>query len=219
MASIAKPLVAGFIVSIGLLGMTPRAAHAEQCQPVMPYHPGEATGYTFEAKVSGVRTEGAGPPLTFIAMNVSTVYANRGSDRLASGQAIELYSNPCDGFGLLGLQVGDEILMSTAGLKSKSGVVTRNTAVWIREAGGLRLLVLQLEGFETHWLTGDRRIAGAQTTRQALALVAPARFGPDTSTDPEVVVPARSGLPFLVLAGILGSLLALTRFRPRHRRG
>ena len=211
-------LVACLMVSVAAWGATPRSAFAEECQPVMPYSPDEASGYTFEARVSGIRTEGTGAVHTYIAMDVSTVYANGGSDRLAKGKTIELYSNPCDGFGLLGLHVGDEILMSTAGLESKRGVVTRNTAVWIREAGALRLLVLHLEGFGTHWLTSDRRIEGAHTTRQALALVGPSSGAPDTSTVPRSIPPANANAAVLVLAALVGSLLAIARFRPRQSR-
>ncbi len=76
----------------------------------MPDHARDARGYTFEGRVTAVRTEGDNPPLAYITFSVATVYANRDSNRLEEERMIELYSNPCDGFGVLGLKAGDEAL-------------------------------------------------------------------------------------------------------------
>lgn len=219
MALIGLPLVVGSVLALGLLGATVATAQAEFCRPVMPDHARDARGYTFEAQVVSIRNEGDSPPLTYITMAVSKVYANRDADRLAEGRIIELYSNPCDGFGLLGLDEGDEVLMSTAFLEAGEGPGTWNTAVWRRDGGRLGLLVLQ-RGVADHsvWHTSDRRIASADTTRKALALVAPAAIGmPDTATEP--IDPGPASVPPVLVAGLVGLLIAVTRFRPRGRRG
>jgi hypothetical protein len=214
MATRVLALVAGSLLAVGVVGATAPPVQAEFCRPVMPDHARDAKGYTFEAEVASIRNEGDNPPLTYIAMAVSKVYANYDSERLAEGRTIELFSNPCDGFGLLGLDEGDEILMSTAYLEVGDGPATWNTAVWRRDGRGLGLLVLHGDGFEKVWYTSDRRIEGAKTTRQALALVAPAAIGtPATDTEPIDAVPAPQ-LPVLfasLVAGLVGLLVAVRR--------
>ncbi len=195
-------------------------AAAEYCRPTMPDHARDARGYTFEGRVTAVRTEGDNPPLTYITFSVATVYANRDSDRLVEGSTIELYSNPCDGFGLLGLKAGDEVLMSTSFLEAPDGPGTWNTAVWRIEAGRLQLLVLHGKGFEKVWFTSDRRIADADRLREVLALVAPGAAGvPDTATalPSPAGIPARvPWVPVVIVAS--GALLAsLLRQRMPHR--
>lgn len=217
MATSVLALVVCSVFALGIVGATAPPAQAEFCRWAMPDHPSDAKGYTFEAQVVSIRSEGAGP--TYIAMAVSSVYANRDSDRLARGRTIELGSNPCDGFGLLGLDEGDEVLMSTAFLEAGDGPGTWNTAVWRRDGRRLRLLVLDGPGFGKVWSTSDRRIASADTTREALALVAPAAFGmPDTDTEPIDPVPA-PGVP-VTLAGLVVGLVALVgviRLRVRNQ--
>jgi len=220
MASGILALVIGSLLAVGMVGATAAPVLAEFCRPVMPDQARDAKGYTFEAQIVSIRNEGDDPPLTYISMAVSKVYANRDSDRLAEGRTIELYSNPCDGFGLLGLDEGDEILMSTGYLEAGDGPATWNTAVWRRDGRGLDLLVLHGEGFEKVWYTSDRRIEGAKTTRQALALVAPAAIGmPWTDTEPIDVAPAPR-LPFLLaslVVGLAGFLVALMRLGVRNQ--
>ncbi|MDF2734384.1 MAG: hypothetical protein K0S97_1007 [Chloroflexota bacterium] len=202
-----------------IMGVTAAPASAESFLPVMPDHARDTKGYTFEAQVESIRVDGDSVPLTFIAVAVSKVYANRDSERLATGRTIELYSNSCDGFGRVGLKVGDEVLMSTAYLEEAAGPSTWHTAVWRRNGARLRLLVLQ-QGVEDHgvWRTSDRKIAAAQTTRQALALVAPAAIGmPDTDTKPidSARAPEFSSV-FVGLASLVGLLIAVIRLRLRN---
>ena len=151
-------------------------AKAESCRPIMPDHPWLVSGYTFEARVEGIRAEGSDPTLTYVALAILKVYANPDSERLQEGRTIEVYSNPCDGFGLLGLTVGDEVLMSTRFLDEGGGPMLSFTAVWRAEAGNLRLLVLAPDLGAADggaWRTNDRRIEEADTIQEALALVAP----------------------------------------------
>ena len=74
---------------------------AEYCRTTMPDHPRDTRGYTFRATVTGIRTEGTAPPLTTVILTVRKVYADRDGDRLKAGARIELFSNPCDGFGFV----------------------------------------------------------------------------------------------------------------------
>ncbi len=220
MVTRALALVAGSALAVGLVAAMAPPAQAEFCRPVMPDHASDAKGYTFEANIVSIRNEGDDPPHTYIAMAVSKVYANRDSERLAEGRTVELYSNPCDGFGLLGLDEGDEILLSTAFLEAGDGAATWNTVVWRRDGQELDLLVLLGDGFEKVWYTSDRRIAGAKTIRQALALVAPAAIGvPATDTEPIGAGPA-SPAPILLtslVVGLLTFLVHLMRLGARNQ--
>ena len=178
-------LLTGTMAAVGVMAATAVPVQAEFCRSAMPDQASDATGYTFEAQVVAIRSEWNRSGPVYITMAVSHVYANRDSDRLAPGRPIELTSNLCDGFGLLGLHQGDEILMSTAFLESGDGPSTWNTAVWRRNREELDLVMLRLEGFDQVWFTGDRRIADAKTIEQALALVAPgATFVPADAADP-----------------------------------
>ncbi len=110
----------------------------------MPDRASDATGSTFQARVTGIRLEGSGPAQTYFTMSVTKVYASGASERLQAGRTIEVYSNPCDGFALVGIEEGDRILMS--------------------------LLILHNGNA---WRSSDHRIAQAQTIDAALALVVP----------------------------------------------
>lgn len=150
----------------------------------MPDHASDARGHTFRATITGIRLEGSRPAHTYITMAIRKVYADRDRLRLRAGSTIEVYSNPCDGFGLLGLDVNDEILISTAFLDAGDGPATWNTALWHVRGDRLRLAILQGPAYDRIWFTTDRRIASADTVREALALVAPDAIGmPDTATD------------------------------------
>ncbi len=203
------------LVLVGSLGV-PEPVSAESCRPVMPDHARNARGYTFRARITDIRLEGNDPSLTYITMAIEKVYANQDSERLRAGASIEVYSNPCDGFGLLGLEVKYEILMSTKYLEAGDGPGTWNTALWQVDGDRVRLAVLKGEEFDKIWYTTDRRIAKADTLQEALALVAPRAIGmPDTAT--EVVrnslVPAWPAL----LAGIGALILATLGLRGRNR--
>ncbi len=180
----AVALLAGLTFGFGPVSVGP--VQAEYCRPVMPDHAADVRGLTFEAAITGVRLEGRAPTLTYVTMTVRRVYADSVGEDLQVGQEIEIYSNPCDGFGLLGVDVGDRVLMSTAYLLYEGyGPATWNTALWRVNGANLDLAVLRGKGFGKVWFTDDRRIAKADTVQEALALVAPAAAGmPDTSTDP-----------------------------------
>lgn len=211
--------LAASVVTLVVVAAFAPSADAEFCSRVMPAGPSATRGYTFEAEVVSVRHEGSNPPYTFVSLAISKVYANRDSRRLAQGRTIELYSNQCDGFHLVGLREGDKVLISTSiSIDAASGPITSFTAVWRRNGGRLRLLVLR-RGVEDHsvWPTSDRRIGWADTTREALALVAPGIAGvPDTSTGPIRQGPAAVGhAPVIVLAGLAGLAIALRRLSAR----
>ena len=191
---------------VGSLGV-PEPVSAEFCRRVMPDHARDVRGYTFRARITDIRLEGNDPSLTYITMAIEKVYANHDSQRLRAGTNIEVYSNPCDGFGLLGLEVNDEILMSTKFLEADDGPGTWNTAVWRVDGDRLRLALLEGGEFGKIWFTADRRIAKADTLREALALVAPSAIGmPDTAT--EVVRNSRVPAWPALLAGVCAFVLA-----------
>lgn len=201
------------LVALALGGglWSPGPVAAEYCRPVMPDHAHDASGYTFRATIAAVRVKGGAARLTYIAMAVDKVYANRDSIHLRAGSTIEIYSNPCDGFGLLGLAVGDDVVMSTGSLEAVDGPATWNTAVWRVTGNGLHLLVLNVPPFEKAWYTADRRIAHADTLRQVLALVAPGAVGvPNTATDPA----RNSTVPVwaVIVVGVAAFVLAAIRF-------
>lgn len=213
-------VLAILFVTLAYLGRLggPEPVLAEYCRPVMPDHARDARGYTFRASITGIRLEGTDPSLTYVTMAIEKVYANRDSQRLRAGTSIEVYSNPCDGFALLGLEVNDEILMSTKYLEDGEGPRTGTTALWHVDGDRLRLAVLNGEEFEKIWFTADRRIANADTLREALALVAPEASGmPDTATDgiDESRAPAWS----VILAGVCAFVLAAVALPGRNRRG
>lgn len=213
-----RAVFALILAALGLVGHlgSPGPVAAEYCRPVMPDHPLDASGYTFRATIAAVRAKGGSPRLTYITMAIDKVYADRDSGRLRAGATIEIYSNPCDGFGLLGLAVGDDIVMSTGALEAADGPATWNTALWRVTGNGLHLLVLNVPPFEKAWYTADRRIAHADTLREVLALVAPTAVGvPNTATDPrpDSTVPALA----LILAGAAAFVIAALRFRPPRR--
>lgn len=201
---------------VGGLGV-PEPVSAEYCRPVMPDHARDARGYTFRARITDIRTEVESFPLTYITMAIEKVYANRDSQRLRAGASIEVYSNPCDGFGLLGLEVTDELLMSTKHLEAGDGPGTWNTAVWHVDGDSLRLAVLNRREFGKIWYTADRRVAKADTLREALALVAPNAIGmPDTATDG--VRDSRAPAWPALLAGVCAFVLATLALHSRNRR-
>jgi hypothetical protein len=197
------------VLALAVGALTPDRLLAEYCRPVMPDHASDATGFTFRARVAGV---GAGDPPSLVTLNVQKVYANAGSKALRVGKSIQLYSNACDGFALLGFAVGDEILISSRSLTS-NGPSTWNTAVWRVADGRLHLLVLDHSPSDAKvWYTNDRRIADAHTVREALALVAPGAGGfPETATDPASGRPEVP--PLLVLVGLSALLLTVRRCR------
>lgn len=131
---------------------------AEYCRPVMPDHAEDAIGDTFRATIEAIQVRGAAR-LTYVTLAVDEVYANQGGVRLTPGPTIDVYSNPCDGFALLGLAVGDEVVMSTAALDAADGPATWNTAVWRVDGNRLRLVVLRGPGFQRVWYSTDRRTA------------------------------------------------------------
>jgi len=189
-AAIAFVLAA--LALVGLLGR-PGPVTGEYCRPVMPDHAYDATGYAFRATIAAIHVEGKAR-LTFVKMAVDRVYANRDSRRLQPGGTIDIYSNACDGFGLLGLTIGDDVVMTTGALEAPEGPSTWNTALWRVTGNGMDLLILGGKGFERVWYTADRRIAAADTLGAVLTLVAPAAVGaPDTATDSGLV--PHTGLP------------------------
>jgi hypothetical protein len=201
---------------VGGLG-GPEPVLAEYCRPVMPDHARDARGYTFRARITDIRMEGTDPSLTYVTMAIEKVYANRDSQRLRAGTSIEVYSNPCDGFALLGIEVNDEILMSTKYLEAGDGPGTWNTALWRVEGERLRLAVLKGGDFGKVWYTADRRIANADTLREALALVAPSAIGiPDTATDG--TGESRAPAWLALLAGVCAFVLAAEALPGRYRR-
>jgi hypothetical protein len=215
-SSIYGLLLAGLALAAGLVAAHPVAAEPI-CRQAMPDHASDASGYTFRATVTGFRLQGEpwDPPLTFIRLAIKRVYANRDSELLQAGATIEIYSNPCDGFGQLGLAVRDEILMSTAWIDG-GDTSTWNTAVWHVHGDRLRLAILQGEDVGKIWYTADRRIAEADTLREALALVAPDGLGvPDTATE----TVSKSPVPMwpYFLACVYAVLLAALVFRGRLR--
>jgi hypothetical protein len=213
-SSIYGPVLAGLVLAAGLIAAHPVAAEPT-CRQVMPDHASDASGYTFRATVTGFRLQGERPPLTFITLAIKKVYANRDSDQLQAGATIEIYSNLCDGFGQLGLEVRDEILMSTAWLDG-GNTSTWNTAVWHVHGNRLRLAILKGEDFGKIWYTADRRIADADSLLEALALVAPDALGvPDTATETTRKSPVPVW-PFF-LAGVYAVLLSALVFRGRFR--
>ena len=211
-----KAGILGFILSGIVLAVAignPEPVAAEYCRPAMPDHPQDASGSTFQATVTRIRTEGHSPALTYITMTVGAVYADKDGDRLRAGASIELFSNPCDGFGFVRLEVGDRVLMSTAYLGAGDGPSTWNTAVWRIKGERLRLLLPRGQGYEKLWFTSDRRILHADTLREALDLVAPNAIGiPDSATGPRQSPP----IPIWPLAAAgIGALVAVaTRRHP-----
>lgn len=208
-------LFVGYVL-VGSLGV-PEPVSAEFCRPVMPDHARDARGFTFRARITGIRLEGNDPSLTYVTMAIQKVYANHDSQRLRAGASIEVYSNPCDGFGLLGFEVNDEILMSTKHLEAGGGPGTWNTALWQVDGDRLRLAVLKGAEFGKIWYTADRRIAKADTLREALALVAPSAIGmPNTAT--EGVMNSRVPAWPALLAGLCALVLATLALHGRNRR-
>jgi hypothetical protein len=203
--------VAGLVLLATALNMN--VVRAEYCRSVMPGRPSDARGFTFRAHVVEIRESETEAPLSVVALDVAKVYANAGSPALRVGGRIELYSNPCDGFALLDFRPGEELLVSTATLAG-NGPSVWNTAVWRFERAKLRLLALGTQA--KYWYTGDRRIAAADTLREALALVAPrAIAAPDTATEGTT----NRGQPFLPLAslGLIALITVLLRIRPGTR--
>ena len=183
----------------------PQPAAAESCRQVMPDQAADTRGYTFRATVTGVRVEGRDPGLHFVTLAIRQLYANRDSTLLASAGSIELSSNACDGFALVGLQPGDDILMSTAVLAG-AGPSTWNAAIWRVDGERLQLAVLRSE-IDRVWFTDDRRIEDADTVREALELVAPEALG---AFDAMARQPVGDDGPTstLVLAGAASAALA-----------
>ncbi len=196
--------LAGLVTTLGV----PQPAAAEYCRQAMPDRAAETRGYTFRAVVTGIRVEGQDPGLAYVTLAIQQLYANRDSALLAAAGSIELYSNGCDGFGLLGLQPGDDILMSTAVLDG-AGPSTWNSAIWRTDGDRLQLAVLRSE-IDRIWFTDDRRIEDADTVREALALVAPEALVAIDAVEREPVDPgvapvtlALAGSGFAALAAVL----------------
>ena len=213
MTQVRLRLAASTVLAMGLVAVLVDPAHAEYCRPVMPLHARDVRGYTFEARVTAVRVEPAESDVTYITMAVAKVHA-KPTDRPPDAaplvhQTIELYSNPCDGFALFGLEVGSDILMSTYSLEDP---VTTNTAVWRRDGMRLHLLDLRGTGVDRFWVTSDRRIDEANTVPEALALVAGAVAPPDTATGP--VGSREAPVLLLVGAGLIGLVVSGWRFQP-----
>jgi len=201
-------VVLGVASSLGI----PSPASAEYCFWWMPKRASDAIGATFRGHVNGIRTDGLA---TFVTFDVDVVYADGGDRQLIEGQRLKLGSTPCDGFALVGLHEGDEILFSTRDLQGQDGGGPRvwDTAIWRIESGRLRLLVMshpdEVDDFDP-WQSGDRRIAHVDTIDEALALV-----GPNApSTDTLSAEPPRPGPPVgLVAIGLGGLIVGLRRFR------
>lgn len=199
----------------------PQAVAAEFCVFRMPQKAVDVRGDTFLGDVTNIRVDGESPPIVYVTFAVDKVYARTEASPLAAGRTIEIYSNPCDGFATLDFDVGDRVLMSTAYLDRGDRPATWNTAMWIVTGEDLRLALptgddyLDDDGQVSPriWTTDDRRIAAADTVREALRLVAPG--APDTST---VAVPVDDPVagapPWLAL--LIASLAASVTFRSRR---
>lgn len=191
---------------------------ADHCAPEMPAHPREVRGFTFTARV--VAIEGVGTSVTpTITFAVDHVYAGAGRDGLEAGSDLAVVSNACSGIDLLGMNVSDQVLVSSGTLTD--GTSTYNTAIWRISGGRLRLLALP--GAKA-WPTSDKRVQAADTLREALALVAPGVVAPpDTAaatTAPTIPYgePPLLALGTIALASLLVSLAWLTvRHTPPER--
>ncbi len=211
--SLARVILVALTLVIPLARPSPVAA--ELCWPVMPETPKAVRGNTFTATVIKVRTEGTSPLFTYFSLTINEVYAKRDSPRLRAGNVLEVLSNACDGFGLVGLEKGDKILMSTAYFDEGNTPSMWNTTVWKIDRGKVRLAVPTGEDFTSIWLGKDRRIARADTLREALALVAPAAIGmPETATQAVSRGPSAgyvTAIGATLIAVLTGFVLALSR--------
>ena len=202
------------VASLVLIALTiaPASVAAEYCRPTMPDHPSDASGYAFRGDVTGIRIDTSGAfPRTYVSFHIDDVYANAGSPHLRDGETIELYSAPCDGFQLLRLASGDDVLFSGRFLEEGNGPSTWSTAIW--RVDGSRLSLFVLGGPDGIWNTSDRRLLTADTLRQALALVAPAAIGlPTTDASPSASATAD---PLPLLAVFLVAFAAIVRHLPR----
>lgn len=110
---------------------------ADHCAPEMPAHPREVRGFTFTARV--VAIEGVDvivtPTITFA---VERVFAGAGRDGLEAGRGLAVVVGACAGIEILGMAVGDELLVSSSTLTD--GPSTFNSAIWRIRDGRLRLL-------------------------------------------------------------------------------
>lgn len=214
-----RAIAAALILALSTTAvLAPAPAEAEFCRPVMPDHPADARGDTFEATVVDFYETGTGPTYTYVVLDVLKVYAAQ-SDRLRAGRRIDVYINGCDGIGLLGFGPGDRLLISTKALDEGDGPATWNSAVWRREEGTLDLLVVSTPEVQKVWYTSDRRIEEATTLREALALVAPGTLGvPDSSTLPPTADRAFQGLQLLPFIAFAVVLLVMVIRPPTSRR-
>lgn len=188
---------------------------ADHCAPEMPAHPRDARGFTFTARV--VRMEGVDTSVTpTITFAVEQVYAGAGRDSLEAGRDLAVVAGGCGGIEILGMAVGDEVLVSSSTLTD--GPSTFNSAVWRITGGRLRLLTFG--GMEV-WPTSDRRLQRADTLREALALVAPGVVvPPDTATAATATPGAERGpaLPAFALIGLASLLASVAWLTNRHTR-
>ncbi len=187
---------------------------ADHCAPEMPAHPREVRGFTFTARV--VALEGVGTVVTpTIRFAVDHVYAGAGVAGLERGRDLAVVTSACGGIEILGMSVGDQVLVSSNTLTD--GPSTVNSAVWKIAAGHLRLLTFGEPGA---WPTSDRRIQAADTLREALALVAPGVVvPPDTATAAATAPgPTPDGEPPLLPFALVGSVSLLVSAAWRRNR-
>ncbi len=191
---------------------------ADHCGATMPAHPLDTSGFTFTARV--VRIEGIDSSITpTITFAVERVYAGAGRTGLEAHRELAVVAGACGGIEILGMAVGDEVLVSSSTLTDGSS--TFNSAIW--RISGERLLLLALRGAEA-WPTSDRRLQAADTLREALTLVAPGVVLPPDTATAATATPSPNGEPALHLVAIVGlaSLLAsvawlTTRHTPPRR--
>ena len=205
------------VLVLAAMAGSARPARADHCAPEMPAHPGEVRGFTFTARV--VAIEGVDTSVTpTITFSVDRVYAGAGRAGLEAGRNLAVVVGACAGIEILGMAVGDDVLVSSNTLTD--GPSTYNAAVWRITRGRLRLLALR--GTEV-WPTSDRRLQAADTLREALALVAPGVVAPPDTATAATARPSSNGgpplLPFSMigLASLLASAAWLTTRHPGRR--
>lgn len=202
------------VLALAAMAGSATPARADHCAPTMPAQPRDTRGFTFTARV--VAMDGVGttirPTITFA---VEQVYAGAGRAGLETGRDLAVVANACSGIDILGMNVGDEVLVSSSTLTD--GTSTFNSAIWRIRGGRLRLLAL---GGAEIWPTSDRRLLAADTLREALALVAPGVVVPPDTATGATAKPSSAerwpALPSFAILGLAALLVSVAWLTIRH---